>query len=138
MNSNTDIIFKMLKKLFIIVFICLFAFQGNCQDSIFRIDIKGNNLVSDSTIVSKIKIRAGQPYNKNVVNEDVKNLYATGFFDSVEAERKDTPEGLVIIFKVKEKLVLKKIIIEGSKFIRSKKILEAIDIGFWFIFYFCS
>jgi len=118
----------MLRKLFVITLICLFTFQGNCQDSIFRIDIKGNDLVSDSTIVSKIKIRAGQPYNKNVVNEDVKNLYATGFFDSVEAEKKNTPEGLVIIFKVKEKSVLRKIIIEGAKFIRSKKILEAIDV----------
>jgi len=118
----------MLRKFFLITLICLFAFPGNCQDQIFRIDIEGNDLVSDSTIVSKVKIRAGQPYNKNVVNEDVKNLYATGFFGSVEAEKKNTPEGIVVIFKVKEKSVLRKIVIEGARFIRSKKILEAIDI----------
>ena len=63
--------------------------------------IEGNNIVSDATIVSKIKIRAGQPYNENVINTDVKNLYASGFFETVEAKRQDEFEGLVVVFVVR-------------------------------------
>jgi len=115
-----------------IVIFSLFFFSLNflahSQGEIARIDIQGNEIVSDATIVSKIKIRARQAYNENVINEDVKNLYATGFFETVEAKKETSDEGVVIIFEVKEKPVLKKITIEGARFIRKDKILAALDI----------
>jgi len=122
---------KLVKKVHVVgLFLVslLFTFNGFSQEAVFRIDIEGNEIVSDATIVSRIKIRAGQPYNENVINSDVKNLYAEGFFEDVTAEREDAPGGVVVVFKVKEKPVLAKIIIEGDKFIRAKRILEVIDI----------
>ena len=118
----------MIYRAFLIFLFLVVAFKVYSEDNIYRVDIVGNKIVSNATIISKIKIRAGQPYNKNVVNEDVKNLYAMGFFETVEVEKKDIAEGAVIIFKVKEKPVLKDIVIEGAKFIRKKKIFESIDI----------
>jgi outer membrane protein insertion porin family len=105
----------------------LTAFAQN-PDTISRIEIKGQKVVSDATIISKIKIRAGQSYNDNIINEDIKNLYATGFFESVEADKQVLPEGLVVTFNVKEKPVLKKLTIEGSRFIRKDKIEEATEL----------
>ena len=98
------------------------------QDSISRIDIQGNKVVSDATIVSKIKIRAGQDYNENIINADVKNLYATGFFDSVEVEKKDAAQGPVVIFKVKEKPVLKEVDFVNSRYIRKKRMEDTLGI----------
>ena len=118
----------MVQKVILSSLLFCFALTAYPKDSVFRIDIEGNAIVSDATIVSKIKIRAGQPCNENIINEDVKNLYATGFFETVEAEKKDASEGVVILFKVREKPVLKKIIIEGMRFIRKGNIEEAIDI----------
>lgn len=109
------------------MFFC-FTLTAYPNDSVLRIDIEGNELVSDATIISKIKIRASQPYNENVVNEDVKNLYTTGFFENVEAQKEDVPEGVVILFKVKEKPVLEKITVKGMRFIRKNKILDSLDI----------
>jgi len=119
-----------MRKLLIVFLSCLFTFSAFTADSdvIARVDIKGHNRVSDATIVSKIKIRAGQNYNENIVNEDIKNLYATGFFESVDAEKEQTPEGIIVTFKVKEKPVLTKIDIEGAHFIRKKKIEDALEI----------
>ena len=118
----------MIRKTLLLSFLLFFALTAYSQDNVFRIDIEGNAIVSDATIISKIKIRAGQVYNDNIINEDVKNLYATGFFETVEAEKKDSSEGVVILFKVNEKPLLKKITIEGMRFIRKVKIVEAIDI----------
>jgi outer membrane protein insertion porin family len=98
------------------------------KDTIIRIDIEGNKIVSNATIISKIKIRAGQTYNENVINEDIKSLIATGFFETVNVEKRDVAEGVVVVFKLKEKPVLKKIIIKGNRFIRKQNILKAIDI----------
>lgn len=123
-------IMNKMRKLLILLSACFFIFSAYAADSdvVARVDIKGHNRVSDATVVSKIKIRAGQPYNENVVNEDVKNLYATGFFETVDVEKEATPEGLVVTFKVKEKPALSKMDIEGARFLRKKKIEEGIDI----------
>jgi len=118
----------MVRKILLFSLLFCFALTAYPKDSIFRIDIEGNAIVSDATIVSKIKIRAGQPYNENVINEDVKNLYATGFFETVEAEKKESLEGVVVLFKVKEKPLLGKITIEGMRFIRKRNIEDSIDI----------
>jgi len=117
-----------MRKIILSLSLILLGLQAYAEEFITRIDIEGNNVVSDATIVSKIKIRAGQSYNDNVINEDVKNLYATGFFETVQAEKKDVSGGVVVNFRVKEKPVLKEMVIEGAHFIRKKKILEAIDI----------
>jgi len=128
LNNNSFIIFKMARFTCLIILILCILPQAYSAESISRIDIEGNEIVSDATIISKVKIRAGQRYNKNVVNTDVKNLYSTGFFETVQAQKEETAEGLVIIFKLKEKPVLKKISIEGTHFIRKKKILESLTI----------
>lgn len=114
----------------IYVFIILFSFLSFASSSevVSRIDVQGNNLVSDATIISKIKMRAGHEYNTNIINEDIRNLYATGFFESVEVERKDSTEGIIVVFKVLEKPVIKKLSIDGERIIREKKILDAIGI----------
>ncbi|MDD3295848.1 MAG: outer membrane protein assembly factor BamA [Candidatus Omnitrophica bacterium] len=118
----------MTKKIFFLLIALSFAGVVLGEEVVSRIDITGNKIVSDATVISKIKVRSGQTYNKNVINEDVKNLYATGFFETVEVEKKESPEGLSITFTVKEKPVLKKITIKGARFIRDKKILDSIDL----------
>lgn len=118
-----------MKKILILMVTLLMLPCVYAQGTISKIDIKGNDIVSDATIVSQVKIRAGQPYNENIVNEDVKNLYATGFFETVEARKEETPQGIDVTFVVKEKSVLKKIDIEGTRYIRQKQVLETIGIN---------
>ncbi len=128
MINNIFIIVKMIRKFLLFLLLFCFALTAYPNDFILRIDIEGNELVSDATIISKIKIRASQIYNENVINEDVKNLYTTGFFETVEAQKEDTSEGVVVLFKVREKPLLKGISIEGMRFIRKNKILDSLDI----------
>ena len=95
---------------------------------ISRIELKGNKIVSTATIFSKIKTRANQPYNENAVNEDVKRLYALGFFERVWVEKKDTQQGVVVVFHFKERPVIKKLEFKGNRFIRIKKIQQEISL----------
>ncbi len=104
------------------------SLSGYAQDTISEIQIEGNNLVSDAKIVSEIKARAGQPYNENILNEDIKNLYQTGFFEDISVETKESPEGITLVFKVKEKPVLNEIIVEGQRYIRKKQIIDEINL----------
>ncbi|UCC96134.1 MAG: hypothetical protein JSW40_05145, partial [Candidatus Omnitrophota bacterium] len=51
-----------------------------------------------------------------------------GFFENVTIDKKHEPEGVVIIFNVTEKPLLKKLEIEGARFIRKKNIQNVIGI----------
>lgn len=123
----------MIKKIvFLGLFLCI-ASYGFCQEdtkeeNIARIEVKGNSRISTTTVISKLKTRASQAFNENVINEDVKNLIATGFFEDVGVDKEDSAEGIIIIFKLKEKPVAKKIIFEGNRIFHRKKIAEMISI----------
>jgi outer membrane protein insertion porin family len=101
---------------------------GYAQETVSQIKIEGNNLISDAKIVSEIKTKAGQAFNKNTINQDVKNLYQTGFFQEVSTESKESPEGVVIVFKVEEKPVIEELSVEGQRYIRKKQILDQIEL----------
>jgi outer membrane protein insertion porin family len=117
-----------MRKIFICLIFFLFSVTGFSQNAIIRIDIEGNKIVSDAKIISKIKIRAGHEYNDNIINEDIKNLYGTGFFDNIEVEKKEDAEGVVVVFKLEEKPVLKSLVIQGARVIPKRKIIDSIDI----------
>ena len=106
---NKRFIIILMRCLFLVFLLSIFIFPlysaYALDGEVLRIDIEGNQIVSDATIVSKIKIRAGQAYNENIINEDIKNLYGTGFFEVVDVEKTEEPEGVVVVFKVKEKPV---------------------------------
>ncbi|MBD3246510.1 MAG: outer membrane protein assembly factor BamA [Candidatus Omnitrophica bacterium] len=106
----------------------LFPFSGTAQNTVSRIEIQGNSIVSDATIISKIKSRAGQPVSENVVNQDIKNLIATGFFETVEVNTRQGDDGQILVFSVQEKPVLDELRIEGARRIRARTIKETIQL----------
>ena len=53
---------------------------------IAKVEIRGNRVVSTNTIVNKVRTRQGQPLVQETVNDDVKRLYATGFFQDVRVD----------------------------------------------------
>ncbi|MCF7869797.1 MAG: outer membrane protein assembly factor BamA [Candidatus Omnitrophica bacterium] len=114
---------------FIFLGLAVFPLSGYAQDVISQIQIEGNDLVSDAKIISEIKVKTGQPFNEDMVNEDIKNLYQTGFFQEVSTETKKDDEGVVLIFQVEEKPVINEITIEGQRYIRKKHILDEIELS---------
>jgi outer membrane protein assembly complex protein YaeT len=68
-------------------------------------DIKwqGNLTIPTQRIVPYIKTRAGQEYNEDAIQEDIKNLYATKLFGNVQASKQETADGnVILIFSVVE------------------------------------
>ncbi|MDD5070459.1 MAG: outer membrane protein assembly factor BamA [Candidatus Omnitrophica bacterium] len=126
--KDKKVIMTQMKTPFFLSLLLTFAFSSGAlsQDLISEIHIKGNKIVSDATIISKIKSRSGTPINENVINQDQKNLMSTGFFEYVNVDKDVTQEGADIVFIVKEKPVLKNIKIEGARRINKKKIEESL------------
>ena len=65
-----------------------------------QIDIKhvGPPAASDELIRSNIRVKVGDPYRRAAVDDDVRNLYATGFFYNIRVTADDTPDGVVLTY----------------------------------------
>ncbi|MDD5505009.1 MAG: outer membrane protein assembly factor BamA [Candidatus Omnitrophica bacterium] len=97
------------------------------RETITDIAIEGNKAVSTNTILSKIMSRTGARFVQRTVNEDIKRLYATGFFTDVIAEAEDSEGGIKLIFKVTEKSVIGNIVFEGNKVYRADVLRKQIE-----------
>jgi len=134
-----------MKKIFFIIFIVIFNLNVNLfaqseQETtpsqvsleektpkiIKVIEVRGNKSVSTNTILSKIKTRVGQPYQENIISDDVKRLYLLGFFSDISVETEELPEGIKVIINVVERPLLEKISFEGMRrvYIKEEKLKE--------------
>ncbi len=117
-----------MRKLILFFFYFLLPlFLFSQEKIILRIEVEGNKVISKEKIFSCIKTKVGGIYRKNVINQDIKTLMDLGYFDKVEVDRIDTPQGIIVRFRLKEKPILKKITIEGTRFVRKRKIEEIME-----------
>jgi len=90
------------------------------------IDIQGNKSIGVATILSKIKTRVGQEYRQNVISDDLKRLYNTGYFADVRVDREETPEGVKVIILLEEKPIIDEITFSKLRHISKRVILSKI------------
>ncbi|MBI1912347.1 MAG: outer membrane protein assembly factor BamA [Deltaproteobacteria bacterium] len=96
--------------------------------TIDKIIITGNRRVDTEAIASKLTVKAGEPFSPDDVKEDVRKIYATGFFDDVVADLSDTASGKILTFRVKEMPFIKKIEFKGNKEVKEEKIKEVLTL----------
>jgi outer membrane protein assembly complex protein YaeT len=85
--------------------------------------IQGNIQIPSHRIMPHIKTRAGQDYNEETVQDDVKNLYATKMFANVSSSKQFTKDGVIIFFSVVETpSKIETIRYQGSYHIKDKEL----------------
>ncbi len=93
-----------------------------------EVEIRGNHIVSTNTVLSKIKSRKGDPLVQETINDDVKRLYATGFFQDIRMEVEESDEGFVLIIEVLEKPIVRQIILEGFTVFKEDKLRKELKV----------
>jgi outer membrane protein insertion porin family len=99
------------------------AFAGK---TVGAITIEGNKSIGIATILAKIKTRVGQEYRQNVISDDLKRLYNTGYFSDVRVDRKEEVEGLKVIITVVEKPIVEEITFSKLRYFNKKVLLSKI------------
>ena len=96
----------------------------NSSLRVARIDIKsiGPPATSEELIRSNIRIKVGDTYLRAAVDEDVRNLYATGFFYNIRVAATDTPEGVILTYSLQGKPRLTEIKFQGNTKFTSAKL----------------
>ncbi|GJM17259.1 MAG: outer membrane protein assembly factor BamA [Thermodesulfobacteriota bacterium] len=101
---------------------------SSTNDTILQVKIEGNRRIETELIELNITSKTGNNLSTATVREDVKKIYALGSFEDVTAEIDRTENGIILIYKVKEKPIIADLRITGNKDIKSDDILEVITV----------
>ncbi len=94
---------------------------------IITIGVKNNRAVSEATILSKIKLKPGDKFSQDILNDDLKRLYALGYFTDVSMDIEDYKEGVMITIIVEEKPLVEEVIFEGNRKISTRQLRKVIQ-----------
>ncbi len=106
---------------------CLFSLVvvANPSLKINKIVIQGNKIVEEEAIRSKITSRVNQRYSEKKIREDVQRIFNTGWFYDIEIQKQvKAKRKVTLIYKVKEKPVVEKIIYKGNNSLSKKELDE--------------
>ncbi|MBT4364400.1 MAG: outer membrane protein assembly factor BamA [Desulfobacteraceae bacterium] len=100
------------------------------REKIAEIRVEGNKRIEEDAILRVIKTKPGNVYRSENLSEDLKLVYSMGegYFEDIRIEFEEGPKGRIIIFKVKEKPTLRKILVKGNIGISDEDIKSALDI----------
>jgi outer membrane protein insertion porin family len=90
------------------------------------ITVNGSQRLEPETILSYISLRAGEPYDRDRLDQALRELYATELF--ADAEIIPNAEGDLTI-QVRENPVINRIILEGNQRLKDDKILPEIRLA---------
>ena len=108
---------KLFPKIFIIF---IFLFQPVFADILKKIDVIGNQRISNETVIMFSGVNINDTVTNNQLNDILKNLYDSNFFENVSVELIDNN----LKISVKEFPIIDKIIYKG---IKAKKIQDEIN-----------
>ncbi|MDF1613607.1 outer membrane protein assembly factor BamA [Desulfurivibrio dismutans] len=95
---------------------------------ISAIHIEGNRNTGSGAILRRVSSRAGEPLNQEQLREDLRAIFAMGFFDDVRIVAEETATGTRLTFVVQEKPVIDQVIINGNDRLRDREIRENITV----------
>lgn len=98
------------------------------REKISKVLVDGNKRIETDAIRRVIKTETGGIYQPKDLADDLKAVYAMGYFDDVRIESENTAEGKAVTFKVKEKPTISAIIIKGNRVYEGEKIKEVLNL----------
>ncbi len=89
-------------------------------DTVVDVQIHGNKSLPLAKILPHIRTRAGRPFDKEQLEEDVRRLDHTGMFVKIETFWQQVAGGRLVIFNLVERPLLTEVLFVGCKEIRKK------------------
>ena len=103
--------------------------QDGLTSSVYKVSIRhvGPPAVSDSLILANVRVEVGSRFNRNAIDDDVRNLYTTGYFyNIVVLDEYDPAQGYHLIYLVQGNPLLTDIRFEGNTKYKDSKLQKTI------------
>jgi outer membrane protein insertion porin family len=94
--------------------------------AIKSIRVDGVQRVEPETVLSYTKLRTGQPFTNETLDQAIKDLYASDLFADVSIAGAETGD---IVLRIRENPVINRIIFEGNKRLKEDKIRKEVKLA---------
>lgn len=111
----------------LVLFSCLIAALAQVQQPPERIEeirIVGNRRIQESTIRYYMQSKENDAFNRDQVLRDYRNLLNTNFFEDASVKLQKGETGVIILFEVKERPLIRAIEYKGIKSFKESDVLE--------------
>jgi len=88
------------------------------------VEITGASKISPDTILAATRLKPGDIWTADKIRQDLRLIYEMGTFADVTADFTLIPEGVKVVYNVKENPILKSIAVQGNAKVAKQKILS--------------
>ncbi|HEX7851680.1 MAG TPA: outer membrane protein assembly factor BamA [Sphingomonas sp.] len=96
------------------------------QKIIRSLRVEGSQRIEPETVMSYTKLRVGQVYSNETLDQAIRDLYASDLFADISIAGAETGE---IAIRVRENPIINRVILEGNKTLKSDKITKEIKLA---------
>lgn len=96
---------------------------------VLEVKVRGNTRMSINAVLAHVKTRPGYTYDEGTVRADEQHLLDTGKFSTVNAEKTQTDEGIILTFVVVERPAIKTLKFLGNKAINEADLIKELGYG---------
>src|SRR5438094_1759250 len=100
------------------------ALQTPDPNRIEEVRVTGNRRIPSDTIKYNLQTKPNDQFNPNVIRRDIKTLYALGHFDDIRVEEDQGKTGKIIVFRVREKKLIRSVKYDGLKSVTNSEVLD--------------
>lgn len=93
-----------------------------------EIAVQGNRRVQEAVILGRVKSAIGSPFNPGQLSEDVRAIFALGFFDDVQMRVEDFEGGVKVTFVVMERPFVRDVEFVGNKAVSTTDLQDKVDL----------
>ncbi|HEY7652183.1 MAG TPA: outer membrane protein assembly factor BamA [Methylomirabilota bacterium] len=93
-----------------------------------EISVQGNRRVQEAVILGRVGAKIGSPFVANRTAEDIRAIFALGFFDDVQVKVEDFEGGVKLTYVVVERPFVRDIVFSGNKKFDSGTLQEKFDL----------
>lgn len=97
-------------------------------EKITQVVVRGNRRVEASAILNATSIKVGDALNSEKTDADIRSIYKLGQFQDVQVSSEPVNGGVILVFSVVEKPIVRGVSFEGNKEIKQDKLLEGLQI----------
>ena len=89
----------------------------------------GPQTVSESLVRANIRVKEGDTFNRNSIDDDVRTLYSTGYFENIRVAEERSADGVRLMYIVWPRLKVTDILFTGNKKFSNSKLMKKISVN---------
>jgi outer membrane protein insertion porin family len=97
-------------------------------DKIGDVVVRGNKRIESAAILNAIATKAGDALDNDRTDADIRSIFKLGQFRDVQVSTEPGSKGLVLVYSVIEKPIIREILFEGNKELKQDKLLEGLPL----------